>query len=120
MAAIDSASNNGIPTKSAIAVAVSMALTGYADDAQAQDEESGAGGIEEIIVTARKREESLQDVSLSIQAFTGADLQKQGLLNMEDVIRFLPSVNHVGGTAGMNKIIFRGVSDNPVAFIAES
>ncbi len=120
MAAIDSASNNGIPTKSAIAVAVSMALTGQADDAQAQDEESSAGGIEEITVTARKQEQSLQDVSASVQALTGAELQKQGLLNMEDVIRFLPSVNHIGGTAGANKIIFRGVSDNPAAFIAAS
>ncbi len=114
-------STDGIPVKSALAVAVSMAVTGYADDAQAQDGgASSGGGIEEITVTARKREESLQDVSASIQALTGDDLKRQGLLNIEDVIRKLPSVNHVGGTAGANKIIFRGVSDNPGAFIAAS
>lgn len=106
-----------IPVKSTIAAAVSTALTGYAAPANAQDE---ASGIEEITVTARKRAESLQDVAASVQALTGADLKRQGLVNMEDVVRFLPNVNHVGGTAGANKIIFRGVSDNPGAFIAAS
>ena len=107
-----------VPVKSTLAVAVSMALTGQTQTAQAQDSESG--GLEEITVTARKREQSLQDVSASVQAITGDDLKRQGLSNMEDVIRFLPSVSHIGGTAGANKIIFRGVSDNPNAFIAAS
>ena len=114
-----------LPVKSAVAVAVTTALTGIAVPAQAQQAEQPkkaqqSGGIEEITVTARKREESLQDVSASIQAFTGADLKRQGIANMEDVVRFLPSVSHIGGTAGDNKIIFRGVSDNPNAFIAAS
>jgi outer membrane receptor protein involved in Fe transport len=97
---------DGIPVKSALAVAVSMAVAGHGEEAQAQD---GAqqGGIEEITVTARKREQSLQDVSGSIQ-------------NIEDVVRATPSMSSIGGTAGANKIIFRGVSDNPVAFIAAS
>ena len=114
-----------LPVKSAVAVAVSAALTGIAAPVQAQQAEQPkkaqqSGGIEEITVTARKREESLQDVSASIQAFTGSDLKRQGITNMEDVVRFLPSVSHIGGTAGDNKIIFRGVSDNPNAFIAAS
>ena len=110
---------DGLPVRSAVAVAVSMAVTGHAEQARAQDE-GATGGIEEITVTARKREESLQDVAGSIQALTGDDLKRQGLLNLEDTIRMLPSVNHIGGTTGANKIIFRGVSDNPGAFIAAS
>ncbi|MCH9695411.1 MAG: TonB-dependent receptor [Gammaproteobacteria bacterium] len=112
--------DNGVPVKSALAAAVGMAVAGYADDVQAQGDGASSGGIEEITVTARKREESLQDISGSVQALTGADLQRQGLVNLEDTIRMLPSVNHIGGTAGANKIIFRGVSDNPGAFIAAS
>ena len=104
-----------LPKTGAVAVAVSTALGGHAGFVQAQE-----GGLEEIVVTARKQAESLQDVSASIQALTESDLRRQGLQNMEDVIRFLPSVSHVGGTAGANKIIFRGVSDNPGAFIAAS
>jgi len=110
--------NTTLPIKSTVAVAVSMALSGHAGTAEAQ--EGSSGGLEEIVVTARKREQSLQDVSASVQAITGEDLKRQGLANMEDVIRFLPSVSHIGGTAGANKIIFRGVSDNPGAFIAAS
>jgi iron complex outermembrane recepter protein len=111
-----------IQAKSAVAVAVSTALSGIALPAQAQQDQPApaSGGIEEITVTATKREESMQDVAASIQAFTGADLKRQGITNMEDVVRFLPSVNHIGQTSGANKLIFRGVSDNPNAFIAAS
>ena len=117
MAHSDSASERPLPLKSAVAAAVSAAVGVPAGQAVAQDTGSG---IEEITVTARKREESLQDVSASIQALSGAQLKRQGITNMEDVIRFLPSVSHIGGTTGANKIIFRGVSDNPNAFIAAS
>ena len=115
----ESRSSEELPIKSALAAAVSVAVAGYADDVQAQ-EGASSSGIEEITVTARKREESLQDVSASIQAMTGQDLKRQGLLNLEDTIRMIPSMSSIGGTAGANKIIFRGVSDNPVAFIAAS
>jgi outer membrane receptor protein involved in Fe transport len=108
-----------LPVKSALAVAVSTALTGYAHDATAQ--ESGASSaLEEIVVTSRKREESMQDISGSIQAMTGEQMRRQGLQNLEDLVRFLPNVSSLGTTAGENKVIFRGVSDNPGAFIAAS
>ncbi len=117
----DVSTTDGFPVKSALAIAVSMAVAGHADDVQAQQEgAASSGGIEEIKVTARKMEESLQDVAGSIQALTGADLKRQGLLNLEDTVRMLPSVSSVGGTSGAQKLIFRGVSDNPGAFIAAS
>jgi len=97
-----------------------MAVSGHASDAKAQEDAANPGGLEEITVTARKRAESLQDVPASIQAFTGEDLKRQGITNFEDAIRFLPSVSSIGGAPGANKIIFRGVSDNPNAFIAAS
>lgn len=118
MAVTESTRTSDFPTKSAIAAAVTTALTGHAGVAVAQ--ESQAIGIEEITVTARKRDESLQDIGASIQAMTGDDLKRQGITSMADVIRFLPSVTHIGAVPGGNKIIFRGVSDNPNAFIAAS
>ena len=42
----------------------------------AQENERAAENIDEVIVTARLREESLQDVPLTISAFSGADLAK--------------------------------------------
>lgn len=106
--------------KGTMAAAVSVALASQTAAVIAQDNAGAQGGLEEVIVTARKRAESLQDVSASVQAFTGDELERQGLQNMEDVIRFLPSVSHVGGTAGANKLIFRGVSDSAETFIAAS
>ncbi|MGI9232455.1 MAG: TonB-dependent receptor plug domain-containing protein, partial [Woeseiaceae bacterium] len=116
----ESADADEIPIRSALAVAVSMAVAGHADDAKAQEDGANEGGLEEITVTARKQEESLQDVPVSIQAFTGSDLKQAGINNFEDAVRFLPSVSSIGGGPGANKIIFRGVSDNPNAFIAAS
>jgi len=116
----ESTNHDGFPVKSALAVAVSMAVTGYADDATAQEDDASEGGLEEITVTARKQEENLQDVPVSIQAFTGSDLKQAGIANFEDAVRFLPSVSSIGGGPGATKIIFRGVSDNPNAFIAAS
>ena len=44
-----------------------------------------AQGLEEIIVTARKREENLQDVPIAITAFSAKDIENAGLKNLEDV-----------------------------------
>ena len=41
--------------------------------------------LEEIVVTARKREESIQDVPLSITAFTGEELERGGFVDLEDI-----------------------------------
>ncbi len=48
--------------------------------------------LEEIVVTAQRREQSIQDVPISLEAFSGATLASQGLRSMEDVSMFSPSV----------------------------
>ncbi len=49
--------------------------------------------IEEIVVTAQKREQSLQDVPISITAFTGEDIQENGWSSPVDIIAKTPNVN---------------------------
>ena len=49
-------------------------------------------GLEEIIVTATKREVNIQDVGQSIMALTNEDIEKMGIKSMSDYIRALPSV----------------------------
>ena len=51
-----------------------------------------AGALEEIVVTARKREESLQDTPLSVAAFTAADLEERGAVDFSDLGEFTPNV----------------------------
>jgi outer membrane receptor protein involved in Fe transport len=57
--------------------------------------------IEDIVVTARKKEESLQEVPLSIAAFTGEQLQARGISNNYEVALFTPNFNTVK-TVGRN------------------
>ena len=45
--------------------------------------------LEEVIVTARKRTESLQDIPASVQALSAADIRAMGARGMEDFSRFM-------------------------------
>ena len=48
--------------------------------------------LEEVIVTAQRREQSLQNVPISIEAYSGDTILKQGFRTMEDLVYFSPSV----------------------------
>ncbi len=71
-------------------------------------------GIEEIIVTARKREESLQDIPISISAFSEADLSRAGTVGLEDIAALTTNLSYEGfSTAGnAGQPIIRGLSSN--------
>jgi len=51
-----------------------------------------AGALEEVVVTARKREESLQDTPISVAAFTAEDLAQRGAVDFSDLGEFTPNV----------------------------
>lgn len=89
-------------------VASGVALTGGAAGVVAQE---SSFSLEEVIVTARQRAESTQDVPMHIQAISGDQMKKQGLVTLEDFSRFVPSVSIASTTPGQNTITFRGVSD---------
>lgn len=55
--------------------------------------QSGAGPLEEIIITARRREESLQDAPVSVAAFGAEDVIKRGLRSVDDIARFTPGLS---------------------------
>lgn len=67
--------------------------------------------LEEIIVTASRREQRLQDVPVSITAVDPASLAIGGLTTLEDVVNYTPGVNfQEGGSPGRQTISMRGVS----------
>ncbi len=72
--------------------------------------------IEEIIVTARKREENLQEVPLAITAFSAQEIERAGFLNLEDISLFTPGLqmnNELSGSRPgrlFSNMRFRGVS----------
>lgn len=67
--------------------------------------------LEEVIVTARKRDESLQDTPVAITAFSGSRLQETGITNLTDFNRIVPNVDVQAGNgnAGVANIYIRGV-----------
>lgn len=73
--------------------------------------QTGAGAIEEIVVTARKREESLQETPISISAFSQASLEQLGVQNINDVGDFTPNLlTTVGQVANTDANFFiRGI-----------
>ena len=67
----------------------------------------------DIIVTANKREERIQDVALSISAVSGAELERQQVQDIQDLARTVPGLSFIrsGSIAGNgNQIIIRGLN----------
>jgi iron complex outermembrane receptor protein len=95
-------------TRSTLAVAVVAALSpGMSAYAQGPDENLA---LEEVIVTATKRSLNLQDVPQSINAFSGEELHRMGVKNMNDYVKALPSVTINQTTPGRNQLVMRGIS----------
>jgi iron complex outermembrane receptor protein len=64
-------------------------------------------GLEEIVVTATRREENLQEVPISIIAITGDNLEMRGLDNLEELSHGVPNVIITGGGGGTGGANFR-------------
>ena len=76
----------------------------------AHAEESGFE-LEEIVVTARKRQENLQQTPLAVSAFSGENLEQRGILNIAGLNKAVPGieVQAGNGVAGVANIYIRGV-----------
>lgn len=72
--------------------------------------EAHATQLEEIIVTATKREKSLRDIPASIAAIKGEDLEAQGILSINDVLEQTPGVTSNSARPGDQRIVMRGIS----------
>ena len=66
--------------------------------------------IEEIVVTATKREESLREIPASIAALKGEDLERNGARGVEDIARLVPGVNFSDDSVNASKVTIRGIS----------
>ena len=72
--------------------------------------QEGAGAIEEVVVTARRRAESLQDVPIAITAFTESTIQAAGIERPVDFITLIPNVTIVDtANVGDTQVSIRGI-----------
>ncbi|HXZ59489.1 MAG TPA: TonB-dependent receptor [Steroidobacteraceae bacterium] len=92
----------------------------YADEAASAAGPASAPGapagaeaerpLQEIIVTATRREESLSKVPISVSALSQSDMDSRGIKDMQDVVRFVPGVTI--DNSGTNAISIRGISSS--------
>ena len=92
-----------------LAVAMSIAATAQMPVAWSQDDEMD---LEEVIVTARKREENLQEVPLSVTAFNATTLQDYRMFSPEDIAAFTPGFSFVNSFGrDSDRPVVRGMSN---------
>jgi len=79
------------------------------------------GVLEEIVVTAQKREQNIQDVGIAINAFSGDQMRDLGIERSFDIAAFAPGVHISGNLAGQNtQFSIRGVTQNDFNDIIEA
>src|SRR5271154_3174164 len=72
--------------------------------------DTGDESIAEITVTAQRRNESIQDVPITIQAITGDTLKQLNVTTFDDLLRYTPNVTFSGNGPGTGNIFMRGMS----------
>ena len=95
--------------------------------ANAQDAEEGAGHLEEVLVTATHRTENLQDISVTVTAISGADMEKADIFDPTTIALRVPGMTYGEFAPGQAIISLRGVSsaddgaglDNSVALFLD-
>jgi len=92
-------------------VAATVVMPAFAQDAADDDDKAI---LEEVIVTATKREQNLQDVAVSIQVLGNQALENLDVRSFADYIDFLPSVSFTvaggPGSPGFGQIYMRGIA----------
>ncbi len=72
-----------------------------------------AAQLEELVVTAQKRQESVQDVPISITAFSGEELTNRGLSSIQNIARFIPNFDMPAGNSLRNSSLrIRGIGSS--------
>ena len=90
----------------AAAAVAAPATTFAADTAEKVDKR----GLEEVIVTATKRETNLQETAAAVSVVSSDQIEKRHLVGMEDYLASLPAVSYQDRGAGSNTITIRGIA----------
>lgn len=85
-------------SKKQLVLAVAMTMPGVAF----------SQGLEEVIVTAQKRAQSLQDVPIAVSALSGDWMKQNNVADLEDVAALIPNLS-LSGTPGINTVRIRGL-----------
>ncbi len=91
--------------------AISMAVAGSAIAATVVMPAQAANlALEEVVVTAQKRTENLQDVAVSVQVLGNKQLEDLQIKGFEDYVVFLPTVSYTANGPGYGQVYMRGIA----------
>lgn len=94
----------------AMVVIAALGASGAPAFAQSAPAESASQGVGDIVVTATRREESINRVPLAIQALSGESLSRLNITNFEKLVEYLPNVRTASRGPGVSSIYIRGLS----------
>src|SRR5580700_157324 len=102
--------------KPVLTLSAAMPLLASADPVAAPPQEQGADKLEQIVVTARRREESLQSVPASVTALTSQQLREQQVQSAADLQRVVSNTTMTDESAiiaGTLTAFIRGIGTDP-------
>src|SRR3981081_3168959 len=100
-------------TNTRLSRAVATILSAHAAQAAHADaapSTTAAGALQDVIVTANRREENLQNVPITIQALTAETLKQLNVQTFDDFVKYLPNVTATSFGPGQGDINMRGLS----------
>src|SRR3984957_9772118 len=103
------------PLSYAIAALVGGSASNLASATAAADANADSEGIQEIVVTAQRRTENMQEVPITIQALTAETLTQLSVTTFDDFVKYLPNVTAANNGPGQENIYMRGLSANGVS-----
>ena len=101
-----------------LAAAVASSVSAFAQT-ESSPVPSNAGLIE-IVVTAQRREESLQDAAIAIEAVSQEELTRQGMESAQDLAMLSPALGISAGGGPLTSIFLRGVGNLTVNPLTDS
>src|SRR5210317_2224231 len=96
-------SSNTIMTRKPLAAIIAACSIGLATPDAAQQ-------LEEVLVTATKRSESVQDIPMAVQVMGQQQLEDLGIADIEDYVTMLPNVSFINTGPGTANVYIRGIS----------
>lgn len=91
--------------------ATALTVVGHSALAQVNEAKQRADQLEQIIVTARKRQENLQEVPMSISAFSEEAIERYNFTKLSDIVGQTPNMTFVSGESGrLNSPVIRGMA----------
>lgn len=91
----------------------SVALSGVSATAAEPQRTDETAQVDELVVTARRREERAQDVPIALSVIGGERLERSGVYNVAQAVQFAPSLQVISSNPRNTTLNIRGLGNNP-------